>query len=140
MTTQEQIRLAAAKRNLNLTDAQVNRIAGTLRYSRLRTASNLDPIIQKELTRLVDKIRTQHPSTIATEATAAEAPTTRDATFKQIDDSLANGNCPRCGKKMRDVLLADYTPALFCEGECRITLWAQAGNQAGNQAAEQGAQ
>jgi ribosomal protein S27AE len=51
------------------------------------------------------------------------AENTDESGFKKIDDSLKKGNCPRCGKQMADVLLADYTPAKFCKGECRITLW-----------------
>ncbi len=124
MSIQDKVRTAAANRNLDITQQQLNRLVSTLRYSQLRTASNLDPLIQKELTSLVKQIQQQHPAATmaAQDANAAMA---SEATFKQIDDSLVRGSCPRCGKKMREVQLADYTPALFCEGECRITLWAQ---------------
>lgn len=120
MTIQDQIRRAAAELKLDLTQSQITRLAGTLRFCRVRTASNLDPLIRKELQELAEKARQELPMV---EATNAEATVSRESAFKKIDDSLASGNCPRCGKKMREVKLADYSPALYCEGECRITLW-----------------
>ena len=119
MTIQDQIRRTAAELKLELTQSQITRMAGTLRFSRVRTASNMDPLIRKELQRLVDIARAQLPTVEAT----STATVSRESAFKQIDDSLASGNCPRCGKHMREVKLADYSPALYCEGECRITLW-----------------
>ena len=120
MTIQDQIRRTAAELKLELTKSQITRLVGTLRFSRVRTASNLDPLIRKELQRLVDIARAELP---AVEVAATDAAVGRESAFKQIDDSLASGNCPRCGKKMREVKLADYSPARYCEGECRITLW-----------------
>lgn len=114
MSIHDSIRRVAAELNLNVSGQLVNRVAGTLRFARVRQASNLDPLIRQELQRLLSELRVE-PASI-------EAATT-DATFQQIDVSLQRGTCPRCGKQMTDVLLADYTPARFCEGECRITLW-----------------
>lgn len=121
MTIQDQIRTIAADLKLELTQSQITRLAGTLQFSRIRSASNLDPLIRKELQRLVDKAREELP--VVEIAGTEAAGRSRESAFKTIDDSLASGNCPRCGKKMREVKLADYSPALYCEGECRITLW-----------------
>ncbi|KKL52615.1 hypothetical protein LCGC14_2283690 [marine sediment metagenome] len=123
MTIQDQIRQQAADLKFDITTQQINRVAGTLRYCRIRIASNLDPLIRKELQRLMQQAQKELPTVEAD--VLASANTARDGTFKKIDDSLRQGNCPRCGKKMRNVNLADYTPALYCEGECRITLWPQ---------------
>jgi len=119
MTIQEQIRQTAASMKIKLTSRQLNRIAGTVKFSRVRVASNLDPLIRKELQKLADEALQELPVVNTTEAEARN----RESAFKQIDDSLSSGHCPRCGKKMREVKLADYSPALYCDGECRITLW-----------------
>lgn len=112
MNIQEEVRRQAAVLEIELTNSDVNRIAGTVRFARVRTADSLVKMVEREMAKLVQKVR-QEP-------VAAE---TNAGTFQKIDASLSQGTCPRCGKKMQDVLLADYTPARYCGGECRITLW-----------------
>ena len=115
MSYNKQIRQQAQKLNLEVTLQQVNSIAGTLRFAGIRHTADLDHLIQQELQRLIQQAKQELP------VVATNDPT--DGTFQRIDASLQQGMCPRCGKKMRDVLLADYTPAVYCAGECRITLW-----------------
>lgn len=117
MSIQDQIRTVAAELGFDITPSQVNRMAGTLKFSRLRTASNLDPLIRKEMEWLIEQARQELPT-----VNTADATTTIPG-FQQITDSLNQGNCPRCGKQMRTVKLADDSPVLHCGGECRITLW-----------------
>jgi len=115
MNIQDEIRRQATKLSLNLHDNDVNRIAGTIRFARVRTASGLEQMVERELAKLVQKVRQELTIEAAIETSAG--------TFQKIDVGLSQGTCPRCGKKMKDILLADYTPARYCGGECRITLW-----------------
>jgi len=93
----------------------VNHVVGTLKIAGVtEDNTGTESIIKRELKRLFAKMQ---PEAVSTTAASEEN------VFSQIDHSLKQGNCPRCGKKMVDVLLADYTPARFCKGECRITLW-----------------
>ena len=100
------IRQAAEAQNIKLSDTSVNRVAGTVRFA---GANSLSAAILQEA-----------------EHQAKEAATTVEAgTFGSIDASLKNGKCPRCGKAMKEVLLSDFSPALYCVGDCRIVLWKQ---------------
>lgn len=115
MNIQKEIRRQATALHLELADSDVNRLVGTVRFAHVRTASGLTQMVERELARLMQKV--------SQETTNKAANETKAGTFQKIDTSLSQGTCPRCGKKMQDVLLADYTPARNCGGDCRITLW-----------------
>lgn len=115
MTLQEKIRKVAKEMDVTISQPMINRIVGTLRFAKVRTAQNLDPLIRKEVKRLVS----QRPETSKT----AEAEMKGARSLSEIEDNLRRQTCPRCGQRMRDVLLADYTPAIYCDRDCRITLW-----------------
>lgn len=107
MSIYDDIRQKAQQTNVELTDHEVYRIAGTLRFAGAASFSNV----------LVQELEAFRRRSMAVDA-AAES-----QTFQKIDASLKDGVCPRCGKTMMDVKLADYTPAKFCSGDCRIVLW-----------------
>lgn len=111
MTIFDAIRKVAKEGGMELDRSTLNKVAGTLKASGVRTPTT-------DLVRLA--IKNSQPKSLRT---AAPKQNTDESGFKKIDDSLKKGVCPRCGKQMADVLLADYTPAKFCKGECRITLW-----------------
>lgn len=113
MTIFNAIRKVAKENGIELDRSTLNKVAGTLKTAGVRTPS-------EDLVRLA--IQSTQPKPDKTRTAEAES-NTDESGFKKIDDSLQKGHCPRCGKKMADVLLADYTPAKFCKGECRITLW-----------------
>jgi hypothetical protein len=107
MNIYNKIRTHAQVAGAELTDTDVKRIAGTLRFAGMAA---FDSVLARELSEMGKRIEA--------EKQAVEA-----QTFQKIDASLSDGNCPRCGQKMKDVKLADYTPAKYCDRECRITLW-----------------
>lgn len=115
MSYHDQIRQKARQLGIDVTTQQVSRVAGTLQFAGARRAHHLEPLITKALQQLANEVKRELPVVTARDAT--------DATFQKIDASLQQGMCPRCGKKMRDVKLADNTPAIYCDSECRITLW-----------------
>lgn len=104
-TMYDQIRIAAKQKGVELSDTAVNRIVGTLRFAGTDALSAA--------------------ITLEAERQAKEAATIAANTFGSIDASLKSGKCPRCGKMMKEVLLADASPAIYCSGECRIVLWKQ---------------
>ena len=110
MSIYRNVRDKATEMGIELTDGSVNRIVGTARFASLANTADLIDLIRQEHEREVQK----------TAGTAMLADT-----FAAIDSSLRQGACPRCGKKMKDVKLADYTPAKYCDSDCRITLWEQ---------------
>lgn len=108
----EAIRKVADTQGYEVDTSTVNRVAGTLKVAGVRKPT--DDLIQRALEKITNN---------KFDFTVTAQENTDDSGFKKIDDSLKQGKCPRCGKTMADVLLADYTPAKFCKGECRITLW-----------------
>jgi len=117
MTNFEYVCKVAAEKGYKVSDASLSKIAGTLNAATgVRTASAHTDLIERMLSQYSENEVQQKK-----EASNIQG----GSSFKQIDASLLSGNCPRCGKVMQDVKLADYTPARYCAGECRITLWKQ---------------
>lgn len=111
----DKIRQAAKELKFDVSAQQISRIAGTVKIAGARTASQIDSIVLTQLQSLLEAVQKEAP---VVKAEAKEA-----TSFRQIDASLDNGTCPRCGKNMIAVKLADYTPARYCGGECRVVLW-----------------
>ena len=106
MSINQDIRVAAGKLGIPVTDHDVAKIVGTIRVAGVTEAS---PQFDELVGRALQKIGTKE--------------VVQEHSFEHIDASIEKGACPRCGKAMRHVKLADYTDALFCAGDCRITLW-----------------
>ncbi len=108
----DQIRELAAAEGVGADDSTVYRVAGTLRTASITdVADNLDVALKALHTEM------------RTEAAATAVKSEGEDAFRRVDAGLSQGTCPKCGKPMTRVKLADYTPALYCKGECRITLW-----------------
>lgn len=112
MALHGQLRALAHENNIELDDGMLSRIAGTL-----RTADVVD--VKQNLDLALKELHREHRE--AADQTGVKP--TEEETFRRIDAGLSKGLCPKCGKPMSPVKLADYTPALFCTGECRVTLW-----------------
>jgi hypothetical protein len=113
MSIYEVIRREAQQMEVELTDTQINRIVGTLRFA--GGDYNKD-LLREEINRFLHEVQKPPVET-------ANRQQPMQTSFRQIDASIESGTCPRCGRKMRSVKLADYTPATYCDGECRIVLW-----------------
>lgn len=113
-----QLRVLAADKGIKLSDGAFSRVAGTLRSADvIDVRQNLD-LALRELYR-----ETKENREFGVVAADSGVKKKEEDTFRRIDAGLAKGLCPKCSKPMTPVKLADYTPALFCTGECRVTLW-----------------
>jgi len=115
MNITKTVRQAAIKSGKDIPETVIRKIVSTI-----RTAGDLPIDLMLDLiNEEISKYGKQQQRT--NEGTQEH----NEETFTKVDAALENGTCPICGQKMSDVKLADYTPAKYCTGECRVTLWSK---------------
>lgn len=112
-----QIRQIAETEGIAADNGTVYRVAGRLRIAHVTSVRQNMELALRELRREMREAREAPDGSTTVKPEAAD-------TFRNIDAGLTKGVCPKCGQPMREVKLADETDAMFCEGECRVTLWA----------------
>jgi ribosomal protein S27AE len=120
--TFEFVERVADEEAVHVTTQHIQHILGTLRFagfpqrlaeSELATARRM---IKRELRSIVAR------SPYVREASTKEAPKIKVARFNEIQQMVAQNQCPRCQTGMTEVQLANYEGAKYC-GSCRVTLW-----------------
>jgi hypothetical protein len=104
-TIHDAIRREAKELGVRLTIAKTARIVGTLRTA---DVSEVSPIFSNIVKQELARLNTTESGT--------------EDSFMQIDTSMQQGYCPKCGQATKEVKLYDYSPANYCEA-CRVSLW-----------------
>jgi hypothetical protein len=125
----DEIRRAVQEGNHGLDASWVYRVAGTL------IGAYGSPVpywaVQAEVQRAAVQAAQDQARQVAAQQAALEqqadvvVPLDDDGAhidYKELDAALERGICPRCSQRLKDVKLADYTPARYCQ-PCRIALW-----------------
>lgn len=122
ISTFEFVERVADEESVQITTKHIQHILGTLRFAGFspRLAESELDTARKMIVRELRSVVARSPYTRT--AVKKEAPKIKTARFNEIQQMVAQNNCPRCSTAMVEVQLSNYEGAKYC-GSCRVTLW-----------------
>lgn len=124
ISTFEFVERVADEVGVTITTKHIQHILGTLRFAGFtqRLAESELATARKMIQRELRSVLARSPYVRKTEASTKEAPKIKIARFNEIQQMVAQNQCPRCSTGMVEVQLSNYEGAKYC-GSCRVTLW-----------------